>query len=212
MNKAQVKFKVTRPEVEPLYKSKMASGRDLKADIYQTTSLRPGATKAVPTGVFLELPEGYEAQIRSRSGLSLKKGLIVLNAPGTIDADYRGQIIAIMHNASQQTQKIEPLDRICQMVVSQVSHTELELVETLSQTERGENGFGSTGVSEHNKVDSGLAATELTEADALEAEEQEALDAADVTGDGKVDEEDLSVVHKAYAKEKKTASRKKSKE
>lgn len=99
----------------------------------------------VPTGIFIELPEGYEAQIRPRSGLALKKGITVLNSPGTIDADYRGEICVILANLSQETVFIEDGERVCQMVVARHAKVEWESVEALSETERGEGGFGHTG-------------------------------------------------------------------
>jgi dUTP pyrophosphatase len=102
--------------------------------------------RLIPTGLFIQLPEGYEAQIRPRSGMALKKGITVLNTPGTIDADYRGEIGVILINLSTQPVVIEPAERICQMVIARYEQAQLVEVETLDETERGEGGFGHTGV------------------------------------------------------------------
>lgn len=107
--------------------------------------LKPLERKLVPTGLFIELPKGYEAQIRPRSGLALKKGLTVLNTPGTIDADYRGEIRVILINLSPEEVAIANGDRICQMIIAAHETVEWNLVEVLTETERGEGGFGHTG-------------------------------------------------------------------
>lgn len=129
----------------PQYASAEAAGMDLRANIAQPIVLQPLERTLIPTGLFMELPNGYEAQIRPRSGLALKRGLTVLNTPGTIDADYRGEIGVIIINLSAQTQTIEDGERICQMVIARCEQAEIEQVETLSQTERADGGFGHSG-------------------------------------------------------------------
>ena len=130
----------------PRYESAMAAGMDIRCNIPQAITLQPMERKLFPTGLFIELPEGYEAQIRPRSGLALKRGLTVLNTPGTIDADYRGEIGIILINLSQEPQTIEPGERIAQMVIARYEQAELISVEVLGETERGEGGFGHSGV------------------------------------------------------------------
>lgn len=130
----------------PRYESTMAAGMDVRCDIPQAITLQPMERRLIPTGLFIELPEGYEAQIRPRSGLALKRGLTVLNTPGTIDADYRGEIGIILINLSEQPQTIEPGERIAQMVIARYEQAELVPVEILGKTERGEGGFGHSGV------------------------------------------------------------------
>lgn len=130
----------------PRYESLQAAGMDVRCHIAEPVMLQPLERKLLPTGLFIELPVGYEAQIRPRSGLALKRGLTVLNTPGTIDADYRGEIGVILINLSDQPQTIEPGERICQMVIAQHEHVEIEEVEVLSETQRGAGGFGHSGV------------------------------------------------------------------
>ena len=130
----------------PRYESLQAAGMDIRCHIAEPIVLQPLERKLLPTGLFIELPVGYEAQIRPRSGLALKRGLTVLNTPGTIDADYRGEIGVILINLSDQPQTIEPGERICQMVIAQHEHVEIEEVEVLSETQRGAGGFGHSGV------------------------------------------------------------------
>ncbi len=130
----------------PAYETALSAGLDLRANLNASISLGPLERVLVPTGLFIELPEGYEAQIRPRSGLSLKKGLTVLNSPGTIDADYRGEIGVVLINLSNEELTIEDGDRICQMVVSKVEKLQWEEVEGLSDTKRGPGGFGHTGI------------------------------------------------------------------
>ncbi len=129
----------------PTYQTEWASGVDLQADITETVYLKSLERKVVPTGFSIALPQGYEAQIRPRSGLALKKGLSIPNAPGTIDADYRGEICVILINLGQETIAIERGDRIAQMVVAPVVQMAFTLVDDLDDTERGQKGFGSTG-------------------------------------------------------------------
>lgn len=119
---------------------------DLRANIESVTELQPLERSLIPTGLFIELPIGTEAQIRPRSGLSIKKGLTLVNAPGTIDSDYRGEIKLIMVNLSQENQTIEPGERIAQMVIAPYERAEWIVVKELSDTERGRGGFGSTGL------------------------------------------------------------------
>ena len=130
----------------PRYESLQAAGMDIRCHIAEPVMLQPLERKLLPTGLFIELPVGYEAQIRPRSGLALKRGLTVLNTPGTIDADYRGEIGVLLINLSDQPQTIEPGERICQMVIAQHEHVEIEEVEMLSETQRGAGGFGHSGV------------------------------------------------------------------
>lgn len=129
----------------PAYETLGAAGMDLRASISENINLKPLQRTAVPTGLFIELPLGYEAQIRPRSGMALKKGLGVLNSPGTIDADYRGEIKIILVNLSEQEVTVEPGERIAQMVVAKHERVEWVPVEQLSSTQRGDGGFGHTG-------------------------------------------------------------------
>jgi len=130
----------------PQYESQMAAGMDIRCNIDTPVTLQPLERKLIPTGLFLELPQGYEAQIRPRSGLALKRGITVLNTPGTIDADYRGEVGVILINLSGEAQTIEPGERICQMVIAQHEQVEMVEVQELSATERGDGGFGHSGV------------------------------------------------------------------
>ena len=129
----------------PRYESDQAAGMDIRCAIPEAVVLQPLERRLLPTGLYVELPVGYEAQIRPRSGLALKRGLTVLNTPGTIDADYRGEIGVILINLSQEPQTIEPGERICQMVIAKHEHAEVEEVEVLSETTRGAGGFGHSG-------------------------------------------------------------------
>ncbi len=130
----------------PRYESEQAAGMDIRCNITEAITLQPLERKLIPTGLFIELPVGYEAQIRPRSGLALKRGLTVLNTPGTIDADYRGEIGVILINMSNEPQTIEPAERICQMVIAKHEQPQLLEVEVLGETERGAGGFGHSGV------------------------------------------------------------------
>lgn len=129
----------------PRYQTSGSAGLDLCAAIEQPIVLAPGARQLVSTGLCLELPEGFEAQVRPRSGLALKHGVTVLNAPGTIDSDYRGEIGVVLINHGLTPFEIQPLQRIAQLVVAAVVRAELDVVETLSATERAAGGYGSTG-------------------------------------------------------------------
>ncbi len=129
----------------PSYATEMSAGMDLKADISEPVVLGPLGRAIVPTGISIALPEGYEAQVRPRSGLAAKHGITVLNTPGTVDADYRGEIKVILVNISDTPFTVNPGERIAQMVVARHEHIEWEEVEVLDGTARGEGGFGSTG-------------------------------------------------------------------
>lgn len=129
----------------PEYSTDNSAGMDLMANIDRSIILKPLERALVPTGLFIELPEGYEAQIRPRSGLAIKHGISVLNTPGTIDADYRGEICVILINLSNNTYTIKDGERISQMIISRHEKVEWELVEILEETKRGEGGFGHTG-------------------------------------------------------------------
>ena len=130
----------------PAYATVLSAGMDLRANLTEPIVLKPLTRCLVPTGLYIALPEGYEAQVRPRSGLALKKGITVLNSPGTIDADYRGEIGVILINLSAEEFVIEDGERIAQMVIAQYEQAEWEQVETLDDTERGAGGFGHTGV------------------------------------------------------------------
>lgn len=129
----------------PEYSTPLSAGMDLRANIDKPVVLKSLERALVPTGLFIELPEGYEAQIRPRSGLALKKGITVLNTPGTIDADYRGEIGVILINLSNEEFVINDGERICQMVISKHETVDWQNVELLQETIRGEGGFGHTG-------------------------------------------------------------------
>ena len=130
----------------PHYATAGAAGLDLKANILETIVLEPLERRLIPTGIFLEIPVGYEAQVRPRSGLALKNGITCLNSPGTIDSDYRGEINVLLINLSTLPFTINKNDRIAQMVVAKVEKAELILVQQLNETERNAGGFGHTGV------------------------------------------------------------------
>jgi dUTP pyrophosphatase len=129
----------------PQYETAGSAGMDLRANLTESVTLQSLERKLIPTGLFIELPMGYEAQIRPRSGLSFKKGLSLPNTPGTIDSDYRGELKVIMINLSPEPQTIEHGERIAQMVIAKYEQATLEAVEVLSDTQRGAGGFGSTG-------------------------------------------------------------------
>ncbi len=143
-----MKVKVINKSAHPLphYETIASAGMDLRADIEAPITIQPLERTIVPTGIFMELPLGIEAQIRPRSGLAAKKGITVLNAPGTIDADYRGEVGVILINLSNEAFTIESGERIAQMVIAKHEQAQWEEVTKLSSTMRGEGGFGSTGV------------------------------------------------------------------
>jgi dUTP pyrophosphatase len=130
----------------PSYETLASAGMDLRAAIQEPISLQPLERVLVKTGLFIELPIGYEAQVRPRSGLALKKGITVLNSPGTVDADYRGEIGVILVNLSSETFVVENGERIAQLVIAKHERAEWNQVSALSETERGAGGFGSTGL------------------------------------------------------------------
>jgi dUTP pyrophosphatase len=129
----------------PEYATSGSSGMDIRADLDAPLMLQPLERKLIPTGLFIEIPEGHEAQIRPRSGLAIKQGITCLNTPGTIDADYRGEIKIILINLSQEEQVIHPGDRIAQMVIQKVERINWKIVEQLEVTDRNAGGFGHTG-------------------------------------------------------------------
>ena len=130
----------------PEYATSMSAGFDLRANLEESVTLKAGDRMLIGTGLFIALEPGYEAQVRPRSGLALKKGITVLNAPGTVDADYRGEIGVIRYNASKEDFVIEPGERIAQMVIAKYEQISWEQVEVLDETERGDGGYGHTGV------------------------------------------------------------------
>jgi dUTP pyrophosphatase len=129
----------------PTYETEGSAGMDMRADIDTPITLGPLERAMIPTGIFIELPLGYEAQVRPRSGLAAKRGLTCLNSPGTIDADYRGELKVILVNLSNETQVIEPNERIAQMVIARHERVTWQEVSVLTDTVRGAGGFGSTG-------------------------------------------------------------------
>lgn len=129
----------------PAYETEGSSGMDLRAWLNENITMQPMQRALIPTGLFIELPQGYEAQVRPRSGLAIKQGITCLNTPGTIDSDYRGEIKVILINLSEETQIIQNGDRIAQMIISPVSRAVLIKTAVINETERGEGGFGHTG-------------------------------------------------------------------
>lgn len=142
-----MKIKIVNTSGHPLpqYATAFAAGMDLRASIAQPVVLKPLERALISTGIYIELPVGYEAQIRPRSGLAINHGIGIVNAPGTIDADYRGEIRVILVNLSHEDFVINDGERICQMVIAQHATVEWERVDSLEQTERGAGGFGHTG-------------------------------------------------------------------
>lgn len=130
----------------PQYATPMSAGMDLRANLDSAVTLRPLERRLIPTGLFIALPEGYEAQIRPRSGLALKKGITVLNSPGTVDADYRGEVGVLLINLSNEDFTVNDGERIAQMVIARHEQAELITVTELDETERGAGGYGHTGV------------------------------------------------------------------
>ena len=143
-----IKIKIVNKGNQPLpeYATPQSAGVDLRANINEPVELKPLSRALIPTGLHIALPEGYEAQIRPRSGLAIKKGITCLNTPGTIDADYRGEVGVILINLSAEPFIVNPGERIAQMIINKFEQAEFELVEELDETERGEGGFGHTGV------------------------------------------------------------------
>ena len=143
-----LKVKVTNKGRQPLpqYATAQSAGMDLRANIDEPIVLQPMERRLIPTGLHIALPEGYEAQIRPRSGLALKKGITVLNSPGTVDADYRGEIMVLLINLSNEAFTVNDGERIAQMVIARHEQGEFVEVEELDQTERGSGGYGHTGV------------------------------------------------------------------
>lgn len=130
----------------PRYETNGSAGMDLRAMLAEPVMLKPLQRALIPTGLYIELPDGYEAQIRPRSGLAFKKGLSIVNAPGTIDSDYRGEIKILLINLSNETAIVNTGERIAQMVISKYEQVKLDEVDVLSDTERGAGGFGHTGI------------------------------------------------------------------
>ena len=130
----------------PQYSTEYSAGMDLRANLSDDLIIKPLQRSLVPTGLFIELPDGYEAQIRPRSGLAIKSGITVLNTPGTIDCDYRGEVKVILVNLSDQDFTVHHGDRICQMVIAKYEKAELQQVDILSDSVRSDGGFGHTGV------------------------------------------------------------------
>lgn len=130
----------------PTYATELSAGMDLRADIKEALTLYTLERALIPTGLYIELPAGYEAQIRTRSGLAIKHGIVSLNSPGTVDADYRGEICVELINLSRDPYTIYPGERIAQMIVAKHENVKFEIVDKLSETERGKGGFGHTGI------------------------------------------------------------------
>ncbi|HNY54175.1 MAG: dUTP diphosphatase [Chitinophagales bacterium] len=143
-----MKLKIVNTSDNPLpeYETTGSAGVDLRAQLQEPVMLKPLQRALIPTGLYIELPDGYEAQVRPRSGLALKKGVTVLNSPGTIDSDYRGEIKVIMINLSNETTVINTGERIAQLIISKFEKVVFKEVDALNETERGEGGFGHTGV------------------------------------------------------------------
>ena len=142
-----LKIRVVNKGHQPLpeYATAQSAGMDLRANLDEPVTLRPLERRLIPTGLHIALPPGYEAQVRPRSGLALKRGVTVLNAPGTIDADYRGEIGVVLINLSQEDFVVEDGERIAQMVIARYEQAAFETAEALDETERGEGGYGHTG-------------------------------------------------------------------
>ena len=147
----RIPIKITRLQEDndlplPAYESEGSSGMDIRANLKEPVLLNPGEIKLIPTGFAVSVPPGYEAQIRPRSGLALKYGIGLVNSPGTIDSDYRGEVGIIMTNWGSEPFPIKRGDRIAQMIISKVYKADFVLIDTLDETSRGEGGFGHTGI------------------------------------------------------------------
>ena len=147
MSKLEIKIINQSANPLPEYATEGSAGMDIRASLTNPVVLKPLERRLIPTGLFVELPDGYEAQIRPRSGLAIKHGITCLNSPGTIDADYRGEIKIILINLSQEEHTIQHMDRIAQMIVSKVEKVEWKEVEKIASTVRDKGGFGHTGKS-----------------------------------------------------------------
>ncbi len=145
MSAIKIKLINTSANQIPAYETDAAAGMDLRTSIAASITLRPLQRHLFPTGLFIELPIGFEAQVRPRSGLAFKRGITVLNSPGTIDADYRGEIGVILVNLSDADVTIEPGERIAQLIIAKHERADFEVVQELNETSRGAGGFGSTG-------------------------------------------------------------------
>jgi len=145
MQKIAVNIVNTSSNPLPAYATEGSAGMDLRASLTEAIILQPLQRSLVPTGLFIELPMGYEAQVRPRSGMAINQGITCLNSPGTVDSDYRGEIKVILINLSNEPQQIKHGDRIAQMLVCKVEKANLHLVQSLNETQRGEGGFGHTG-------------------------------------------------------------------
>ena len=146
MNKIEVKLVAQKGAVVPSYKTEGAAGADVCAFLSEPVTIAPGSFAMIPTGLFFEIPQGYEIQVRPRSGLAAKNGITVLNTPGTIDSDYRGELKIILINLGCSAFVVNNGERIAQIIVSPVTVANFTITDSLSDTERGEKGFGSTGV------------------------------------------------------------------
>ena len=146
MNKIEIKCLASEGAVLPLYKTSGAAGADVCAFLKESVTIAAGKFAMIPTGLFFEIPEDYEIQVRPRSGLAAKHGVTVLNTPGTIDSDYRGELKVILINLGQEDFIVNPGERIAQIIVSPVTLADFTITNSLSDTQRGEKGFGSTGL------------------------------------------------------------------
>lgn len=146
MQNIQVHIINTSSNDLPSYATEGSAGMDIRANLQNPVTLQPLERQLIPTGLFIELPCGYEAQVRPRSGLAIKQGITCLNSPGTVDADYRGELKVILINLSNTPQTIQHGDRIAQMIIAKAERAELVPVQELNETSRGEGGFGHTGI------------------------------------------------------------------
>jgi dUTP pyrophosphatase len=146
MQTVQINIVNTSSNPLPVYATAGSAGMDLRANLLESLILQPLGRSLIPTGLFIELPTGYEVQIRPRSGMALKQGITCLNSPGTVDSDYRGELKIILINLSDTEQVINHGDRIAQMIVAKTERAELQVVEQLNVSKRGDGGFGHTGI------------------------------------------------------------------